>query len=104
MNADAAFAVAQRLARDQDATLPVTPRILYKRLKEGGYLVSRGTETARESLSVRRTLEGMRRAVLHLRKDVFIEAVSPRIGPDQPDQLNKQASKSGNGQVMSAPW
>jgi hypothetical protein len=88
------YAIAQKLSRDQGDTLAVTPRTLHKRLKERGLLAS--TEASlRETLTVRRTLGGHRRAVLHVRKDVFIAGLSTHKEPDQPDQTPHQHPESG---------
>ena len=76
---DAALSAAQRLARDAGDALVVTPRTLHRRLRERGYLAS--TDVKRETLKVRRTLEGARRDVLHLRAGSVM-----RGKPDQPDQ------------------
>ena len=89
---DAAFAVAQKLARDQNDALPVTQRTLHKRLKEGNYLEN-SHDSTRTTLTVRRTIEGQRRPILHLRKDIFSERLSPCTEHDQHDQ-------SVNGKTM----
>jgi hypothetical protein len=64
---EAAFAEVQELAAKQGESLPVTPRTLFKRLKEKGLLAS--WEENRERLTIRRTLESVNRAVLHLSAD-----------------------------------
>jgi len=61
---DAAYATAQSLARDMGESLAVSPKTLHKRLHEQGFLVS--MEKARNTYTIRRTLSGSRRAVLHL--------------------------------------
>jgi hypothetical protein len=61
---DASFAVVQRLAHDSGESLPIASKTLHKRLHEKGLLAS--TEAGRHKLTVRRTLEGQRRSVLHL--------------------------------------
>jgi hypothetical protein len=61
---EAAFAEVQELAGKQGESLPVTPRTLFKRLKEKGLLAS--WDENRERLTIRRTLESANRAVLHL--------------------------------------
>jgi hypothetical protein len=76
---EASYAAAQDLARHQGNELPVSARTLRKRLKERGLLAS--TDSEREVLTVRRTLEGKRREVLHLRTSLLWAEK-----PDQPDQ------------------
>jgi hypothetical protein len=95
---EAAYAEAQELARTQGDSLPVSARTLRKRLRERGLLAS--TDTEREVLTVRRTLEGRRREVLHLRSAVL----SPPE-PDQPDQQTQKTEESGRvaGRVTPEP-
>ncbi len=67
---ESAFAMAQRLARDQGEELTVGSKTLHKRLAEKGLLAS--TDEDRKTLTVRRTLAGLRRNVLHLRRSALI--------------------------------
>jgi hypothetical protein len=62
---DASYAAAQSMGRDVDDPLTVQPRTLHRRLWQAGLLTA--VEDARRRLTVRRTLEGARRAVLQLR-------------------------------------
>src|SRR5262245_31240322 len=66
---DASYAVAQRMAEARHEPLGVGAKALHKRLHEQGHLVT--TNQARGHLTVRRTLEGRCRAVLHLRAEVL---------------------------------
>src|SRR5262249_18280022 len=66
---EASYAVAQRLARDTCASIPVGSKTLHKRLHERGVLAS--TDDRRRKLTVRHVLEGRRRAVLHLKADLI---------------------------------
>jgi hypothetical protein len=86
---DAAFASAQELAKSQGDSLPVTPQTLRKRLKEHGYLAS--VDTARETLTIRRNLEGKQRDVLHLHKNIFLNGLPSYKKPDKPDSDPEQA-------------
>ena len=67
LDGSAAFAAAQSVGRDTGETLAITPYTLKRRLRERGLLASvdRRNET-KERLEVRRTLQGTRRAVLHI--------------------------------------
>jgi hypothetical protein len=100
---DAAYAVVQRLGQEVGDRLPLTPQTLRRRLKEAGALAS--SETKRRMLTVRRTLEGQRREVLHLRK----ETVSPSSagpGPQGDEDGSWSASKRsvvGAGSTLSTP-
>ncbi|MBZ5639168.1 MAG: DUF3854 domain-containing protein [Acidobacteriia bacterium] len=62
---EASYAVAQRMAREGGEGLSIAAKTLHKRLDERRYLVS--TEPGRGTLTIRRSLEGARRHVLHLR-------------------------------------
>jgi hypothetical protein len=84
---EASYAVAQALAGVQGEALAVSSRTLRRRLRERGHLASVAAE--REVLTVRRTLEGKRREVLHL------QGLSPCIGPDQPDQSPGNHGENG---------
>ncbi len=77
---EASYQVAQRLARDGGEPIAVGSKTVHKRLHEKGLLAS--TEAGRHKLTVRRTLEGQRRAVLHFTRDLF----SPPDGPNGPKE------------------
>ena len=116
---NAALASVQKQGRDSGDSLAVTGRTLRKRLRERGLLLS--TDEARQVLTVRKTLEGKRREVLHISVDFFslhtekpnqpdhgehgrvINALwsGQRTEPDQPDQQEPpiHAENSGNGRV-----
>lgn len=64
---EASFAAAQDLGRRTGEPLAVGSRTLRKRLREGGHLASTGGDEGRETLLVRRVIDGQRRQVLHLR-------------------------------------
>ncbi|MDQ4128619.1 MAG: hypothetical protein M3151_11835 [Actinomycetota bacterium] len=81
---DAALAAVQKQGRDSGEPLAVTGRTLRKRLHERGLLVSTGKEReGRETLTVRHTLEGSRKGVLHVASD-FLSF--PSAKPDRPDR------------------
>ena len=80
---DAALAAVQKQGRDSGEPLAVTGRTLRKRLHERGLLLSTGKEReGRETLTVRHTLDGSRKSVLHMASD-FLSIPSEK--PDQPD-------------------
>lgn len=62
----ASYQVVQTAARESGQTLPTSPVTLRKRLREKGFLVS--TEGSRGMLTVRRTIQGSKKEVLHLLK------------------------------------
>lgn len=62
---DAAYATAQKMAADQDGSLTVQPNTLNKRLHEKGLLAS--IDEKRGKLLIRKTINGQRLKVLHLR-------------------------------------
>jgi hypothetical protein len=86
---DAALAAVQKQGRDSGEPLTVTGRTLRKRLYERGRLLSTGKEReGRETLTVRHTLEGSRKSVLHMASD-FLSI--PFAEPDQPDHDDGKA-------------
>lgn len=91
---EAAFSIVNRIARDAGNPIPSSPESLRKRLFEGGYLVSR--DQKRETLTVRRTLGGAQRDVLHFAKDRL--GLSPPKRPDEPDIV------TGAGGLWNARW
>ena len=64
---DLSYEVAQKQAGNE--RIPLTERTLHSRLNERGLLAS--IDTARETLKVRRTLEGRGREVLHLKAGIL---------------------------------
>jgi hypothetical protein len=81
LDADAAYAVVQKLARDQGDALPVTLATLKRRLREQGILVSTERRGNRDRLEVRRTLQGVRREVLHLRAVTLLSLEVAQVAP-----------------------
>lgn len=90
---EASYAIAQRIARDSGDIIPVASKTLHKRLCERGLLVS--IDENRNTLSTRRTLEGARRQVLHLRS----ESVMPQES-DQCDQTSPTPGQSCQGKDL----
>jgi hypothetical protein len=60
----AAFAAAQRMAREQGTSLSIGQRTLWKRLAEKGLLASR--DTGRDRNTTRATIAGERKTVVHV--------------------------------------
>jgi hypothetical protein len=87
---DAAYAAVERQGRDSGDALTVTAATLRKRLHERGLLKT--TDQKRQVRTVRRTLAGRRREVLHLGDD-FFSTDSTR--PDQPDHEPKEPHSYG---------
>jgi hypothetical protein len=78
----AAYAALVALDRETGGTLP-SPHQLWTRLRDRGVLVS--TDQDRETLTVRKTLSGARREVLHLSADLVLnggETAKPQPEPD----------------------
>jgi hypothetical protein len=97
---DASYAEAQVLAVQQGEGLGVSAQTLRKRLHDRHLLVTTGKASeGRDTLQVRRNLEGRRRDVLHLR--VHSLALDTSEKPDQPDQ---PPAGPVNGQVFPDPW
>lgn len=92
LDPDTSFAVVQRFAKDQGDAFPITAQTLYKRLKERGILAS--TDTAKETLKIRRVIEGKSTLVLHLHKNIFLNGLSTYKKPDIPDIDPNSSSES----------
>ncbi|MCI0462086.1 MAG: DUF3854 domain-containing protein [Gemmataceae bacterium] len=90
---EASFAAVQRFARDQGDSFAITANTLRRRLKEKGLLAT--TDTARGKLTVRRTLQGARRDVLHLAWHGC--AFAPQTGPTGPEE-------EGDSDEGPQPW
>jgi hypothetical protein len=69
LDPDASYAAAQVVGRDVGESIPVMAKTLHKRLDERGVLVS--TDRGRHTLTVRHVIEGRRREVLHVRRDLL---------------------------------
>ena len=72
---EAAFAIVQKLGGEGGEPLAVSNRTLHKRLHERGMLVA--TDETRQRLTVRKTLQGKNRNVLHLRADLLGSTTIP---------------------------
>lgn len=81
LDSDAAYAAAQKLGHEIGDRLAITPQTLRRRLNEAGVLVS--TDASRQVLTVRRSLEGQRRDVLHLSKGTLSPIATPPDGFDE---------------------
>jgi hypothetical protein len=79
----ASFAAAQRIARDMGETIAVCAPTQHRRLRDRGVLVT--VDLKRQELTVRRTLEGIRRKVLHVRANalVILPVDNPPFPPGQ---------------------
>jgi hypothetical protein len=87
LDVDAAYSSTQTIGKNLGDGISLTPRRLCKRLDEKGFLKTKGE--SRETLKVRRRLEGKRREVLHLEATLLEQcAFSPT---DQPRQADSDA-------------
>ena len=73
LNADAAYKAAQTIAKDLGEPLAITPMTLRRRLRDRGLIAT--TEPKRQTLTIRKVLEGGRRDVLHMRLGTFFPEV-----------------------------
>jgi uncharacterized protein DUF3854/uncharacterized protein DUF927 len=97
---EAAYAAVQRLGQEIGDRIALTPQTLRKRLKERGLLKS--TAERRGTLTLRRTLEGQRRDVLHL----AAEALSPCVGesPQSDQPADAGSAEAISWSALSAGW
>ncbi|MDI6894843.1 MAG: primase C-terminal domain-containing protein [Bacillota bacterium] len=73
---DAAYAVAQQLARAQGTSIPVTQRVLWKRMAERQLLVA----TDRDRNTYKATVVGKRRHVISLHADTLLSDTIGTVG------------------------
>jgi hypothetical protein len=98
---ESAYAEAQRLAGEQGEALPVSPRTLWRRLRERGLLAS--WDETRQRCTVRRRLEGHdRREVIHLRPEALSPGAQP--SPPSPDGAPPHPDSGGNGDGPGDGW
>jgi hypothetical protein len=82
----------QKLARDQGTSVPIKQRTLWKRLAEQDHLASR--DLTRATNTVRRTIEGRRLEVIHLKASTFaVEIDQSSAAAAQTDQQPAQKSQ-----------
>ena len=93
----AAYAAAQRMARDQGTSLPIKKQTLYKRMAEKGLLASRDPRGGRNT--TRATIDGERKTVVHL----IAGALSPETGPNGPGPTQKGPSGPKQRAVSHQP-
>ena len=94
LDPDAAFAAAQRLARDQGGTLTITAQTLWKRMADQGKLISR--EGARQRNTVRKIIGDKRRTVIHLSASGLICSKTGPTGPTGPRPSGINGLWAGN--------
>ena len=70
----AAYRVAQLVGRDVGEVLPVSESTLRKRIHDKGLLAS--IDEARQTLTVRRSIAGSTRSVLHLLRSTLLPEAS----------------------------
>jgi hypothetical protein len=105
LQADSAYAVVQRLARDGGDQLPVTLATLKKRLRERGLLASTEKHRAGDRevgrLEVRRVLQGKRRWVLHLNTQSLtsIPSESEPCEPCEPQHEESYLAQAEDGSL-----
>ena len=98
LQADTAYAAAQKLARDEGDNLPVTLSTLKRRLKDQGFLASVEQTGDKERLVVRRTLEGRRRHVLHIKPG----ALSTQVGQVRQVGHDDQSTEPSDSNLAAA--
>lgn len=78
LDPEIAYAAAQKLARDQNSSLPITQRVLWKRMAERGLIFVERDE-GRAYYTIKRTVGRQRRRVLILPKN-FASLISHNVG------------------------
>ena len=107
LDPEASFAAAQSMGRDVGDPLVVQPRTLHRRLHQAGALAS---VDERGRLTVRRTLAGARRTVLHISASLLIEASQPSqpaqdgdVHPQNQATPNAQSARSETQAMLDGP-
>lgn len=96
---EAAYAEVQELARSQGDSIPISPRTLWRRLRERELLAS--WDDSRKRNTVRRRLDGHeRREVVHFRADA-LHAQEP--SPPSPDAAEHGQDGDGSGHACVSP-
>jgi hypothetical protein len=90
------------VARDQGDALAVTPRTLHKRLSEKGLLVTR--EEGRGYLTVRRTLGGSRKSVLHLHAGTLVPQEVAQTAQTAHGTHENEPDQEGGSPNGDAEW
>jgi hypothetical protein len=104
---EASFAAVQRVARDQGECFAISANTLRRRLKEKALLAT--TDAGRGKLTVRKTLQGVRREVLHIACTASPSVpATGSIGPDNAsDDENGPETRAdgwaGNGSGNGKP-
>jgi hypothetical protein len=100
LQADAAYAVVQRLARDQEDNISITLPTLKRRLRDQRLLASTDKHMADgrevERMEVRRDLQGKRRRVLHFNY-TSLATYASESEPSEPQQGVPSLYGSQNG-------
>jgi len=74
LNSDAAYKAAQVIAKDLGEPLAITLTTLLRRLRDRGSIAT--TDLKRQTLTIRKVLEGVRREMLHMKLATFFPEVS----------------------------
>jgi len=103
-----AHAVVQRMATAGGESFPISPQTLSRRLHEKGLL--RSDESSRDGYTVRRTLEGRRRGVLHLHINALSSPKDDQHDHDTHERANTPPAKGASvgstqetGRASSSP-
>jgi Domain of unknown function (DUF3854)/Domain of unknown function (DUF927) len=78
----AAYRVAQKMARDTDEALTISEHTLKRRLRDRGLLAS--VDRKRETLTIRRTIDGTSKEVLHLWRTTLLTE-----DPEEEDEVGR---------------
>ncbi|HIB42411.1 MAG TPA: DUF927 domain-containing protein, partial [Nitrospina sp.] len=85
LDPNSSFATVQKMAKDQGTSIPISQQTLWKRLDEKGLLASK--DSSRNRNTIRKTIMGKRRQVLHIKPDgLYIHKSVPNVPTDPPPQ------------------
>ena len=102
LDPDASFNVAQKMAQATGDGIAVTGPTLRRRLKDRGLLAS--VDGPRRRLLVRKSLQGARRQVLHLKSSTLMSAQDRPNRPNRPNEGEEVASEAVREDCASEDW
>jgi hypothetical protein len=82
---DVAYAIAQRMAREQGTMLAVSEHTLRRRLYEHGLLASVEATANKVRYTSRHMIKGVRMAVLHVKRETLLPGKGAPSAPGAPD-------------------
>lgn len=97
-----AYTAVQRMGQASGEPLPVSEPTLWKRMRERGLLAS--TDDKRQTLKVRRTIDGCRKNVIHVNTSLLLDDPGGDTPPDQTDHGHVKDSSNGGDEAAGRDY